>query len=323
MEDPVMKRREFVGAMAASATWLASGQAWPAIPEHVLTGPLPKRALGKTGLDLSVIGFGGIVARDNSPPEIDRVVGESVDLGINFFDTAASYGNSEEMMAPVIKARRKDIILATKTRQRTRAGAEEEFARSCELLGTDYFDMFLVHAIQHVDQDVEAAFAPGGAMEFLLERKQAGQIRHLGFSSHSTESAVLAMDLYDFDFFYFPVSYVAYYEGNFGPEVLAKAREKQVPCVALKALARQFWPDDVPQEERCHRCWYQPIDDPAEGSLALRWALSQGVVSILPPGHPDFYAQALTLRHDLRPITPEETAQLQAMAKGKRPMFPR
>jgi predicted aldo/keto reductase-like oxidoreductase len=320
-----MKRREFIGTMAASATWLASGKAWPqddtGLPEPAST--LPKRPLGKTGLNLSVIGFSGIVARGNTPEGVDRAVGVSRDLGINYFDTAASYGNSEEMLSPAIQPHRKDIILATKTRERTREGAEAEFNRSCQLLKTDYFDMFLVHGIQHVDRDVDPAFAAGGAMEYLLEKKKAEQIRFLGFSAHSTEAALLAMDRYDFDFFYFPVSYVSFYTGSFGPEVLAKAQEKGVPCVSLKAMARQHWPADFPKEQRCDGCWYEPIDDPAEGSLALRWALSQGVASILPPGNEMLYRQTLALSGNLAPITESETDQLQLMAADKIPLFPR
>lgn len=320
-----MRRREFIGTMAASATWLAAGKAWP--QEHAGTpepsSTLPKRPLGKTGLELSVIGFSGLVARDNTPEGVDRAVGVSRDLGINYFDTASSYGNSEEMLSPALQPHRKNIILATKSRERTREGAEAEFKRSCELLQTDYFDMFLVHGIQSVEKDVEPAFAAGGAMEFLLDKKKSEQIRFLGFSAHSTEAALEAMERYDFDFLYFPVSYVSYYAGNFGPEVLAKAREKGVPCVSLKAMARQHWPADYPKEKRCAGCWYEPIDNPEEGSMALRWALSQGVAAILPPGNPSLYHDTLALTENLTPITEAETAQLQAMAAGKDPLFPR
>lgn len=318
-----MKRREFMSSVAASAAWMLTSKAWQ--PAHAVTTSaiLPRRPLGTTGITLPIFGFSGLVARDNSPGGVDRAVAESLELGIDYFDTAASYGNSETMLAPVLKPRRNDVILATKTRERTRDGAAEEFRRSCEILGTDYFDMFLVHGIQDVAKDVDAAFAPGGAMEFLLDKKKEGSIRLLGFSSHSTESALAAMDRYDFDFFYFPVNYVSYYKGNFGPEVLATAKQKGIPCVALKALARQHWPESVPKESRCKKCWYQPIDDPHEASLALRWSLSQGVVSILPPGNEELYDRALALRDNLDPITPEETAALQAMANDQTPLFPR
>ena len=318
-----MKRRTFMGAMAASAASMAMAPSWSSLLAAGRT--LPKRPLGNTGLNLSVIGFGGVVARGTPPEGVDRVVGASVDLGINFFDTAASYGNSEEMMAPSIKSRRKDIILATKTRERSAEKAQEEFERSCEILGTDYFDMFLVHSIQHLDRDIEPAFAKGGAMEYLLERKKEGQIRHLGFSAHSTEAALAALDLYEFDFFYLPVSYVSYFKGNFGPAVLAKAQEMGVPCVSLKAMARQNWPADHAREDRPEKCWYEPIEDPEEASLALRWALSQPITSVLPPGNEEYYRRTLALSENLDPITPEETERLRtmAMADEMNPLFPR
>ena len=319
-----MKRRTFMGAMAASAASMAMAPSWSSLLAAGRT--LPKRTLGKTGLELSVIGFGGVVARGTPPEGVERVVQASLDLGINFYDTAASYGDSEEMMAPSIRPRRDQLILATKTRERSAEGAREEFERSCELLGTDYFDMFLVHAIQHIDRDVEPAFASGGAMEYLLERKKEGRIRHLGFSAHSTEAALMALDRYPFDFFYFPISYVSYYKGDFGPAVLAKAKEMEVPVVALKPMARQNWPAGTPREERPAKCWYEPIEDPVEGSLALRWALSQDqLVSAMPPGNEEYYRRTLALSEDLSPITPEETEQLKAMAMADEmnPLFPR
>lgn len=317
-----MKRREFIRALAGSATALTTAKAWPV--EMTLTGTLPRRALGRTGIDLPVIGFSGIVARDNTPEAVDRVVAESLEMGINFFDTAASYGNSEEMLAPVLRQRRKDIILATKTRERGREEAAAEFNRSCEILGTDYFDMYLVHGIQHVDRDVDAAFAPGGVMEFVLEKKREGQIRYLGFSSHSTESALAAFERYDFDFFYFPVSYVSCLKAGFGPPVLARAAEKNIPCLSLKALARQRWPQGTRREDRCAKCWYQPIEDPEEAALAVRWALSQpGIVSVLPPGEERLYRLALEVSENLTPITDDETERLSAMAEDKSPLFPR
>ncbi len=321
-----MKRRQFLGAVAAGTSILATGH-WPSAAQEKekldALSKLPRRALGKTGLELPVIGFGGIVARGKTPEEVERSVGLSLDLGIDYFDTAASYGNSEFMLGPVIGPRRERITLATKTRERTAEGAKAEFEQSCELLGTGYFDMFLVHAIQDVERDVEAAFAQGGCMEFLTKKKASGEIRLLGFSAHSEEAALRAMELYDFDFFYYPVNYVAWYTGKFGPDVLAQAEKQGVPCVALKALARQKWPADIPRSERCEGCWYQPIEAQEEASLALRWSLSQGIVSALPPGNETLYRRALTLADNLSPITPEETAQLRQLAMGQSPLFPR
>lgn len=315
-----MKRREFIGTLAGSAAMLT---AVPTAHPEDAGGALPKRPLGTTGLSLSVIGFSGLVARDSSPEAADRIVGESLEKGVNFFDAAASYGNSEEMLAPILRPHRKDIILSSKTRERTREGAERDFSRSCEIYGTDYFDLYLVHGIQDVARDVDAAFSSGGVMEWALEKRQAGGIRFLGFSAHSTEAALAALDRHPFDFFYFPISYVPYLKADFGPAVLAKASEKSVPCVSLKSLARQRWPEGSSKSDRCAKCWYQPIEDAVEASLAIRWALSQQVVSILPPGEEQYYRMALTLSGNLSPITPEETERLRTLAADMLPLFPR
>ena len=320
-----MERREFMGRAAAAAAWMAAAALNPSANAYSASanGSLPKRPLGKSGVELSVIGFSGIVARDNTREAVDRIVGEVLDLGINFFDTAASYGNAQEMLAPAIAPHRKNIILATKTRERTHAGAQREFEQSCEILGTDYIDMFLVHGIQQVAKDVEPAFAAGGAMEFLLEKKRSGQIRLLGFSAHSNEAALTAMDRYEFDFCYFPVSYVPWLKADFGDEVLARATARGIPCIALKALARQKWPEGTPPEKRPAKRWYEPIESPEEASLALRWSLSQPIVSVLPPGDEELYRAALALRGNLAPILPAETERLRQLASTMRPLFPR
>lgn len=321
-----MKRREFIASVGASALGVASTLRFRrAAALEAVDGlsTLPKRQLGTSGVELSVIGFSGLMARGRTHEEVDHAMGVSLDMGINYVDVAASYGNAEEMLAPVIKPHRKNLILATKTRERTREGARAEFVRSCERLETDYFDMYLVHGIQHVDRDVDPAFAEGGAMKFLLEKKKSGEIRMLGFSAHSTEAAIAAMDRYDFDFFYFPISYVPYYKSGFGPAALDRAKEAGTPCIALKALARQHWPESIPREDRCKGCWYQPIDAPEEGRLALRWALSQPVTSALPPSPEDYYLQSLALTEDLSPVSSEETERLKTMAADKLPLFPR
>lgn len=180
-----MKRREFLATIAASACGAAFAPRFRgAAALEAVDGlsVIPKRPLGKSGVELSVIGFSGLMARGGTPEEADRAMGMSLDMGINFVDVAASYGNAEEMLAPVVKPHRKDLILATKTRERGREGAEAEFVRSCQRLETDYFDMFLAHGIQHVDRDVDAAFAQGGAMEYLLEpRRVAPALCESGF----------------------------------------------------------------------------------------------------------------------------------------------
>ncbi|MFA7693173.1 MAG: aldo/keto reductase [Candidatus Hydrogenedentes bacterium] len=316
-----MKRRSFINTVAGSAAILLSSSCSRSRPA---TTTLAQRPLGKTGLKLSTIGFSGLVARNRDPESVERVVHESLEQGVNFFDGAASYGNTEEKLAPVLRPLRDKIILSSKTRERAAEEAEKDFAQSCSIYHTDYFDLYLIHGIQDVEKDVNAAFNPGGVMDWALKKKEQGDIRFLGFSAHSTEAALAAMERYTFDFFYFPVSYVPALKAGFGPNVLQYAHEKELPCIALKAMARQKWSEENPQPAEHPGRWYEPIEEAGEARLALRWTFSQqGVVSMLPPGEEGCYRLALSLAHDLPPITPQETKTLERMAEPMHPLFPR
>ena len=105
---------------------------------------------------------------------------------------------------------------------------EFELKRSLERLRTDHLDLYQLHALNNVKKDVDTAFSKGGAMEVFTEAKKSGQVKFLGFSAHSEEAALAAMERYDFDSVLFPVNFACHYKNGFGPKVIAKAREKGV-----------------------------------------------------------------------------------------------
>jgi len=146
----------------------------------------------------------------------------SVERGVNYFDVAPSYGNAQEKLGPALEPYRKNCFLACKTAKRQRAAAEAEFKRSFELLRTDWFDLYQLHSISDVAKDVDAVFVSGGVMDMLIDAKKSGRVRHLGFSAHSIEAAVAALDRYEFDSVLFPVNFATYYEGNFGPQIMPR-----------------------------------------------------------------------------------------------------
>jgi len=219
-----MKRRTFVRKS------LQSGLVISAIPILNYCGDtsstlLPKRKLGRTGEELSIIGFGGILVMNETTEESARRVSLAIDMGCNYFDVAPSYGNAEEMLGPAFEPYRKDCFLACKTTRRDAEGAEQELNESLRKMRTDYFDLYQLHALSSIE-DVEQCFAPGGAMEPILKAREAGKIRFLGFSAHSQEAALLAMDLFDFDSILFPINYMCMEKGKFGPGALSRAKEK-------------------------------------------------------------------------------------------------
>jgi aryl-alcohol dehydrogenase-like predicted oxidoreductase len=317
-------RRGFIKAAALSTVALAAGKVWGQASEHVKASNAPalsRRPFGGTGIQLSIIGMGGIVVRDAGQDHANRVVAEFVERGVNYYDVAPSYGDAEDKLGPAIEPYRKSIFLACKTGKRTRDEASAELERSLKKLRTDHFDLYQLHAVTDVAKDIDAVFAKGGAMEALIEAKKSGRVRHLGFSAHSVEAAVAAMDRFDFDSILFPVNFATYYAGHFGPQIMEKAQSKGLARLALKALAREKWTEGHPDKKLYSKCWYQPLTDRHEAELALRFTLNQPVTAALPPGEESLFRLALDLAANIPPLTEVETQELQALAAGLNPVF--
>jgi aryl-alcohol dehydrogenase-like predicted oxidoreductase len=293
--------------------------------KHTMTNPdgaIPKRPFGDTGIELSVIAFGGIVVTGAPQEQADRIVAEAVERGVNYFDVAPSYGDAEERLGPALEPYRKDIFLACKTGQRQRKAAEEEFEHSLKRLRTDYFDLYQIHGLVDVNRDIDPVFARGSIMDMLAERQRAGQIRYLGFSAHTQEAALLAMECYDFDSILFPVNFATWMKNGFGPQVLEKAEGKGMARLALKAMACQKWADDDPTRKQYAQCWYQPLTDPRLASMALRWTLSQPITAAVPPGEVSLFRLAMGIASADLTLTPEEQTELRTLAQELNPIFP-
>lgn len=282
---------------------------------------LPRREFGKTGIQLSIIGMGGIVVKDAAQDHANRIVAEFVERGVNYFDVAPSYGDAEDRLGPALEPYRKNVFLACKTEKRGSSEAAAELKRSLEKLRTDHFDLYQLHAVTEIARDIDAVFARGGAMEVLIEAKRTGQVRHLGFSAHSVEAAFAAMDRFDFDSILFPVNFGNYFAGNFGPQIMERAQSKGVARLALKALSRQKWPEKDPNRKLYPKCWYQPVTSRREADLALRFTLGQPVTAALPPGDESLFRLALDLAPGLSPLTESESHELKALAASLTPVF--
>lgn len=279
---------------------------------------MEQRQLGSTGRFLSIIGFGGILVTDATTAEAAERVGMAIDGGVNYFDVAPSYGNAEEMLGPALFPYRERVFLACKTGKRDREGAAAELRQSLQRLRTDRFDLYQLHSLSKLE-DVERAFGPGGAMEAFLEARDAGLVRFLGFSAHSAEAALDALARFPFDSVLFPVNYVTWNEAGFGPQILDKAREIGAGRLALKAMARGPLPEG--ESRRWSKCWYTPLDDPAEAALALRWTLSQDITAAIPPGEWPLFQIALRTAQSFTPLGADEAAEAQRRARGEQPLF--
>jgi aryl-alcohol dehydrogenase-like predicted oxidoreductase len=279
---------------------------------------MERRALGRTGEELSIVGFGGIVVMDVEPAEASRLVAEAVDRGVNYFDVAPSYGNAEERLGPALEPYRDQVFLACKTGKRNRQEAAEELRASLARMRTDRFDLYQLHALT-TKEEMEQALGPGGAIEAFVEAREAGLIRHIGFSAHSVETALAAMDRFDFDSILFPTNYVLYHQAEFGPQVVERARQKGVGRLALKAMARTQWAEGEPRSFA--KTWYEPIADPHEAELALRFTLSQPITAAIPPGEASLFRMAVEFASRFRPLEPQELDELRRRAAGLTPIF--
>ncbi|MCU0457307.1 MAG: aldo/keto reductase [Bacteroidales bacterium] len=315
-----MKRRDFIRTSAAAVPMIGIFPAGlSALPRKSGKGKVEKRALGRTGEMLSMIGFGGIVVRDTSAEEASSLVKMAVDAGINYFDVAPSYGNAEVMLGPALEPYRKNVFLACKTQKRNRDEARAELEKSLANLRTGHFDLYQFHAVTTM-KDVEAIFASGGAMETFLEARKEGRVRFIGFSAHSVEAAMAMMDRFDFDTILFPVNFATWHKGNFGPQVLARAHERKMGILALKAMARGPWPENA-DRKRYPKCWYEPLTTPEDIRMGLRFTLSHPVTAAVPPGEGELFRAALGMHDSIKPLGKSEVEAIKLKALAGNPLF--
>ena len=314
-----MKRREFLRQAALTAATVASASQVRA-SDKTPSNPIARRTLGKTGEKLSMIGFGGIVVMDESPDAASSIVAEAVARGINYFDIAPSYGNAQERLGPALAPYRKNVFLACKTEGRTREDSRKQLEESLRLLKTDHVDLYQFHALTKM-KELDQVLGPGGAMETMEAAKKEGKIRYIGFSVHSQETALAALDRYNFDTILFPVNWVLFTQADFGPKILKKAQEKQMGILALKAMAKTVWPADQKQNHPEPKCWYLPSRYPDEASLGLRWTLGHPITAAIPPGDEKYFRLAMDVAQNYKPLEPHEEQALLSGGHGLEPIF--
>ncbi|MCX8277998.1 MAG: aldo/keto reductase [Dehalococcoidia bacterium] len=276
------------------------------------------REYGNTGQQLSIVAFAGIVVKDESAKDSSRYVSWAIDQGINYFDVAPGYGNAQNMLGPALEQYRNDIFLSCKSNKRDAISARTDLENSLELLHTDHFDLYQLHAMSTMEE-LETVTGPGGALEVLVKARDEGLVKHLGFSAHSAEVAIELIKRFDFDSILFPVNFTTWFEAGFGSQIMEEAEKRGVARLALKGAALHAL------EDRNYRvrekCWYAPIEDRELMKLALRWTLSQPITAAIPPGDPELWQMAVKIAQDFTPITAEEEAILRNEAKGRAPLF--
>ncbi len=276
--------------------------------------PMPRRALGRTGERVSIIGYGGLALNRVDQSAANNSVAMAIDRGVNYFDVAPAYGNAEERMGIALNGKRNKVFLSCKTGKRDKSGAQAELERSLKRLKTDHFDLYQLHALRS-KEETERALGPGGAMEAFVEAKKKGCVRFVGFTAHTMKAALLAMEKYPFDTVMFPINFMECLKTRFGPAVIQKAAEKGVGILAIKGMYRGLWPEGV--ERTGNIRWYRPVSDPAEIDLALRFTLSQpAVATAVTPSDVDLIRLAVAIGPNYRPLSDPEVGKLKDLSKN-------
>lgn len=311
-----MKRRNFLRISAAGGLALPFSDV---LSMYGNLGPdsIPRRSLGKTGENISIIGFGGIALRNNGQEFANKLVPSAFEAGINYFDVAPGYGDAQDLMGAPLKPYRDKVFLACKTGKRDKAGAEKELNESLKLLKTDHFDLYQLHAMSKME-DVEKVLSADGALETFMKARQAGKVKHLGFSAHNEEVALALMEKFDFATILYPINCVCWNTGNFGPAVFETARQKNMGILALKAVAKTR----VPKEERPYpNMWYEPFAREDEIDQALRFTLSKDITATVHAGDSLYMKKTLEFIARNKKIKMPDESAISQMIKGVIPIF--
>lgn len=293
MKQPtnVSDRRTFLKAGSAVAAGLftqaaippqASANQLPSLPVNPKTqAAMPTRNLGKTGYKVGIFSLGGQASleRGNNFDIAVPIIERALDLGVNYIDTSSIYGGperwSEQYVGRVMKTRRKEAFLATKTRERTRDDSLRMIEKSLKLLNTDHVDLWQLHDVG-LQKDVDAIFAKGGAMEALLEMKEQKVVRFLGVTGHYRPDALIdAIHRYPFDTILMALNAADTHIHSFTDQLLPLAVEKQMGVIGMKIPARgrllSTW-TPPPVEQQAHS-WEGSAIATRSGVMSMRQAM--------------------------------------------------
>ena len=198
-----------------------------------MAGEMDKIRLGKTGMMVSRVGFGGIPIQRISEGEAVAVVRKALDLGVTFIDTANGYTTSEERIGKAISGRREGLTIATKSHAQTHKELENDIELSLKRLGIESIDLYQFHDIRD-SEALRNVLEPGGLITVVEKAKKAGAVKHIGASSHSLETAKEIIKSDRFETIMFPFNFITCEPAE---ELIPLAREHDVGFIAMKPLA--------------------------------------------------------------------------------------
>jgi uncharacterized protein len=236
--DELHSRREFLATAAqATASAVLTGSVGQRLVEGSQPTLFPRRTLGRTGVEVSVIGLGlaSLGMAGYSPQKFQAVVEAAIDEGVTYFDVQPNYGEAERFLAPVLRKNRDGLFVVTKTWEKSKRGVLDLIAGSLERLGVPSVDAVLLNNIG--GYDLNALFGRDGALAGLVEARRRGQVRFLGLSGHyGPGHFVRALESGEFEIVMAPFNFIDRHVYSFEQEILPAAAKCGAGVVAMKVL---------------------------------------------------------------------------------------
>jgi aryl-alcohol dehydrogenase-like predicted oxidoreductase len=283
---------------------------------------MKKRRFGRTGHLSTVAIFGGAAFWDVDQSVADRAMELVISHGVNHIDVAPSYGKAELCLGPWLARQRDRFFVGCKTMERTKDGAKAELRRSLDRLQTDHFDLYQIHAITKMEE-LDEVTAPGGALEALIEAREAGLTRFLGITGHGIDSPAIfleALRRFDFDTILFPINFVQYADDKFrreAGELLEACKARDVGTMIIKSIAKGPWGE----KEKNYTTWYEPFDQMEIIQPAVDFVLSQDVTGICMAGDTHLLPLVLQACENFKPMAQAEQDKLIERGKEFAPIF--
>jgi len=202
--------------------------------------PIPKRRLGRTGAEVSILGLGGegVLRTVGREKEAVSLINAAIDLGINYMESARAYSDSEVYYGAALGERRSQVFLASKSHARDKKGAASHLEESLRNMRTDHLDLWMIHDMRTED-DISAVFGPGGALEAFVEAREKGKVKYLGVTGHHDPVIIRkCLEAFDFDTVLVPVNPAEPFYKCFLDEVVPVASVKDTAIMGMKVYMK-------------------------------------------------------------------------------------
>jgi aryl-alcohol dehydrogenase-like predicted oxidoreductase len=241
------------------------------------------RRLGRLGSENSVLIFGGAALAEATEEDSDKAIQQALDAGVDHFDTAADYGDSELQYGRWMPEIRDRIFLSTKTGLREKDAAKRQIQDSLQRLRVDNVDLLQLHSVGDIE-DLDRATGPGGSLEAAIEAKEEGLVGAIGITGHGDGAPAThleALRRYPFETVLTPWNYILSTDEGYRADyeaLVEEVRRQDAGLMIIKTISRRNWPEGGAEGHR-YTTWYEPFDQQEYIDAAVSWVLSHEEVT--------------------------------------------